>query len=1498
MTFCPALNKIKSSMVLRFIRLIMTVFLMLGSLWAQRVITTIAGTDWLFPGDGRPAIAAPLSANFGLDLKTDSNGNFFVCDTANGVVIKVGSDGIANVVAGNGFRSFVSGDGGPAVNAALGQAISIALDHNGNLYIGEYGGIIRKVTPDGIIRTIAGGLASGFSGDNGPAVNALLDVVRGLAVDPNGVIYIADSNNQRIRKITTDGIIHTIAGTGAIGRTGDGGQATAAHLNSPTSIATDNTGNIFFVDLLNGVLRKIDNQGVITTVAGGGSDLGEGVPATQAALAVHAVGRDSAGNLYITDGFRQGVRKIDLNGLIRTVAGGSGIKGFSGDGGPALKAQFSLGLYTALAVDSNGNIDIADVVNGRIRSVDPSGTIRTVAGNNLFHFSGDGGPATSATLDEPAGVVGDSNGNLFVAEILYNRIRRIAPDGTISVYAGNGQLGFSGDGGPAVQAKLAYPDYLAIAPDGALIFSDFLNCVVRRVDLQGIISTIAGTPGFCQAAGDSGPPLKASFYAPAGVAVDALGEIFITDSSDNRIRVVFTPTGQPTEVITIAGNGTAGFAGDNDSTFKSQVNDPEGGKVYNGAFYFADSKNHRIRRIDFSTLVITTVAGNGLAAYAGDGGQATSASLKLPSSLAFDSSGNMYISDQGNAAIRMVTPAGIISTLAGAVLNGILGDGGPANQAFIGSPADVYADAAGNVYLTDIFSNRVRAILVDKPSYQFAPANLSFTAPAGSVATEQRIDLSGSISGVPFMASGGSSWLQISPTIGNMPASLRITADASSLAAGTYNSTVTLTTANANPPSQSIPISFTVTATGQPSLSVTPSALTFSAVRNSAVKTKQIVASNLGGGSVPFTTTAAGGAWLTASPSSGTLSAFGSTPLTIAADPTGLSAGTYSGTVAVASGALGQKITVAVTMTVSAVQQTILIPQTGLAFFALQGGGQTLPQFFSILNTGQGQMTWRVTASTLSGGSWLAAFPSSGVTDASSPIVPQVRVDADPGSLGVGTYYGTIQVTAPSADNTPQFVSAVLTVLPAGTNLGALVQPAGLIFTGVTGSASPGSQSIVLQNTSSNTLQFHASSVTDDGTPWFAVLPPDGTLTQAQPMRIVIQPQTGKLQAGIRRATLTLAFSDGSRRVVALVLVLTGPGGSANAASTSHANGCTPIVLAPVFTMLSDGFQVPAGFPAQVTTKVVDDCANPMTTGTVVVSFDNGDQPLSLTSLKDGTWAATWTPQHPVSPITITAKASVPVQNLNGKVQIKVGLATIQRQQQPTSIGAVINNASQTVNTPLAPGMLVAVYGSQLADSATSASSLPLPNTLANGSIQIAGRSAPLIYASNGQVNAFLPYGLAVNTSQQVLASRGGNLSSPMAVTIAAAAPGIYSIDSTGKGQGAILGPDGKTLADASHPVKVGEVIVIFCTGLGELDNPVAAGMPAPSAPLSRTANTVTATIGGLPAQVAFAGLSPGFAGLYQVNVTIPTGVAAGSQVPVTISAAGQTSATVTIAVK
>jgi sugar lactone lactonase YvrE len=669
------------------------------------IISTYAGPQ--SPVNG--ALATTQEIDLPDAVVADGVGGFYVSSSSQNRVYRVSANGVLTLWAGVGTAGY-SGDGGPATGAQLSGPGGVALDAAGNLFIADSGNFsIRKVTPAGIISTVAGNGSSGFSGDGGPATAAQLRPL-GVAVDTAGNLFIADTGNSRVRKVTPAGIISTVAGTGISGFSGDGGPATAAQLVSPGGMSVDAAGNLFIADSGNSRIRKVNPAGIISTVAGIGINgyNGDGGQATTAQVSrPDGVAVDAAGNLFIADSGNNRIRKVTPDGIISTVAG-NGIfvgpgspNGFGGDGGLATAAQ--LNDPSGVAVDAAGNLFIADFLQARIRKVTPDGIISTVAGTSISGL-GDGGPATAAQLFEPQGVAVDAAGNLFIADTGNSRIRKVTPAGTITTVAGSSNLGF-GDGGPATAARLAGPVGVAVDAAGNLFIADSLNSRIREVTPDGIISTVAGT-GINGFNGDGGPATAAQLFEPQGVAVDAAGNLFIADSGNNRIRKV-TPDGV---ISTVAGTGINGFNGDGGQATAAQMNQPEGVAVdAAGNVFIVDRYNNRIRKVT-PAGIISTVAGMGSAGFSGDGGPATAAQLFEPQGVAVDAAGNLFISDWGHSRIRKVNPAGIISTVAGNGSSGFSGDGGPATAAQLYSPEGVAVDAGGNLFIADTANYRIRKV--------------------------------------------------------------------------------------------------------------------------------------------------------------------------------------------------------------------------------------------------------------------------------------------------------------------------------------------------------------------------------------------------------------------------------------------------------------------------------------------------------------------------------------------------------------------------------------------------------------------------------------------------------------------------------------------------------------------------------------------------------------------------------------------------------------------
>ncbi|MGH3843965.1 MAG: protein kinase domain-containing protein [Pseudonocardiaceae bacterium] len=457
---------------------------------AAGTITTVAGNGTPGDvGDGGPAIAAELNGPTGVAV--DQAGNLYIADTFNDRIRKVDPGGRISTIAGNGIPGY-SGDGGLATSAQLALPLALVIDRDGNIVIADSGNYrVRTVDHHGTITSTAG-TGPDYPGDGGPATHAHLRGPYLAHVDKLGRLYIADSDNHRIRRVDPSGTITTIAGTGLPGYSGDGGDAINQKLNRPTSLLLDPAGNLYIADTDNHRVRKVTPEGKITTVAGTGRDSysGDNTPAIEATLSSpDGLALSGDGSLYIADGNYDVIRRVDRAGIITTVAGNR-TRGVDGDGGPATQAQ--LASPSQIQFDRAGNLYIADELNNRIRRVDPAGIITTIAGTGVRDFSGDGGPARDARLATPSAVAVDNTGNLYIADELNNRIRRVDPAGTITTIAGTGGRGFSGDGGRAIGAKLYSPAGVSVEADGAIYIADFAGNRIRKIDPAGIISTVAG----------------------------------------------------------------------------------------------------------------------------------------------------------------------------------------------------------------------------------------------------------------------------------------------------------------------------------------------------------------------------------------------------------------------------------------------------------------------------------------------------------------------------------------------------------------------------------------------------------------------------------------------------------------------------------------------------------------------------------------------------------------------------------------------------------------------------------------------------------------------------------------------------------------------------------------------------------------------------------------------------------------------------------------------
>jgi hypothetical protein len=729
---------------------------LIGSFSTPLVYTFAGNGSYGWSGDGGPATSANL--NYPGGTARDSAGNLYIADEFNNVVRKVAvGTGLITTIAGTGVAGF-SGDNGPAASAQLNDPVSVAVDSGGNLYIADSGNCrVRQVAATtGVITTYAGNGLYGSGGDSGPATSASVSYPQGIAVDGNWNLYIADAQNDRIRKVTSgSGIITTVAGIGSNGYTGDGGPAVNATLDSPEGVAADGAGNLYIADKRNNVIRRVDaGTGTISTVAGNGYDagaygggyVGDGGPATSAELYwPQSVAIDGAANLYIADTLNQAIRKVAASsGVITTVVGnGAGCDSLAGDGAPA--TSVSLCNPQWVSSDAAGNLFVSDILGARIFEVVVSGIPPTAqAAPPVFSVSAGtyASPQTVTLTDATPGAAiyltttGAApttlrpiyNGPINVTGTITIKAIALAPGflpsaattatytitapptAIISTVAGNGVNGMAGLKGPATSASIGLPTYLTVDSAGNIYFADNGNNVVWMVTAKtGTINVVAGN-GTYGYSGNGGSATSAEFRSPSGVAVDSAGNIYIADTGNNVVRKVAAGTG----IISVFAGGQYGYPGnigDGGPATSAALSNPYGLAIDSaGNLYIADYSDQAIRKVSAATGIITTVAGNGNNGFSGDGGPATSASLSWPAVLALDSAGNLYFSDFFYSRIRKVAAAtGIITTVAGdGDDQGSSGDGGPALDAEINA-AGLAVDPAGNIYLSN-FPGSIRRV--------------------------------------------------------------------------------------------------------------------------------------------------------------------------------------------------------------------------------------------------------------------------------------------------------------------------------------------------------------------------------------------------------------------------------------------------------------------------------------------------------------------------------------------------------------------------------------------------------------------------------------------------------------------------------------------------------------------------------------------------------------------------------------------------------------------
>jgi sugar lactone lactonase YvrE len=811
------------------------------------IITTYAGNGQSgSDGDGGPALNAQLDNPLGLVL--DANGNLYICQPGDSRIRRVDSaTGMITTYVGDGvFGS--NGDGGLATKAEIASPWQVTLDLAGNLYFSDVSSnVVRKVdAATNIITTVAGNGSVGNSGDGGPATSAEFSYIYGLTVDAAGDIYLTDDESySRIRYVNAvTGIIEPFAGDGTAGFSGDDGPALNAELSGPTGLAWDKDGNLYIADTVNDRIRLVAlelNTLIETNTALSASentlDLGQPLTLTAAVTAIS--GSTPSGTVTFYNGSTS-LGSATLNGsgvatltqtpglgsysitasysgsttnepsqssppvsvtvtgiatttslaasaismpvgqiltLTATVNAASGdtptgtVTFFNGQtslgSGPlnssgvaTLAITPAIGSYSIIASYGGSATDDASsstAVPVTVTGASNSPNIYTFAGDGVQGYNGDGELATSAELNGAVQIAMDTAGNVYLADSYNHRIRKVfASTGTIATVAGNGVSGYSGDGGPAIDAELKNPYGIAVDAAGNLYMADTGTYSIRKVDAAtGIISTIVGNGiQYQDVICGTGLAVDVEIGSPGAVALDNAENMYF--ALGNVICKVEASTGV---ISTFAGIGLAGYNGDGIPATSAELSLPQSLTFdASGNLYIADTNNQRVRRVDAVTGIITTVAGNGYGGYyggySGDGGPAISAELVYPSGVAFDSSGNLYLSEDSSPTVtnstrvrRVDAVTGIITTYAGDGTIGFSGDGGPANLAELSGPSGLLMDAKNNLYIADTnTSNRIR-IVGQKPVYSGATTATTLTASADPAAFGSTVTFTATVAG-------------------------------------------------------------------------------------------------------------------------------------------------------------------------------------------------------------------------------------------------------------------------------------------------------------------------------------------------------------------------------------------------------------------------------------------------------------------------------------------------------------------------------------------------------------------------------------------------------------------------------------------------------------------------------------------------------------------------------------------------------------------------------
>lgn len=712
---------------------------------------------------------------------------------------------------------------------------------------------------------------------------------------------------------------------------------------------------------------------------------------------------------------------------------------------------------------------------------------------------------------------------------------------------------------------------------------------------------------------------------------------------------------------------------------------------------------------------------------------------------------------------------------------------------------------------------------------------------------------------VPLSASADAPWINAAAS-GTTPGRIDVSVDQTGLSAGSYSGSITVTSPGKT--ALSIKVGLIVNE-APPILQASPQAFDFFTDGTLAPLSQNIYVRNAGEGSFSFTVST-DVPWLSVSPASGTASPNSAGTLVVALDTSRrLAPGAYSGTIEIDSA--GGSARIPVSLLVSS-KPKLILSDGGILLQARHGNGVSgpTPQSFTVTSSSNSGITF--TTKQIGGEGWLKIL--------SDAVPGTVQFTTASAGLQKGAYYALIRVSSPDVFNSPQDFLVVLNIVDAASAPVPDTLPSGLLFT------SPGSQNVAVYSSTDQTAPYQVAVSTDNGSGWLSATPVAGTLSTTAPAQLSISANGANLKPGVYTGSVHISISNLAVRTVNVTFIVAGSGAAPGATAALVAVpqvSCTPANLVVTPTNLSGNFSTPAAWPRSVAVQMADDCGNSVTGGRVVAEFSNGDPPLSLNfsdassgSAGRAVYSATWTPLHAADQLTVKAEATAPgLQPASAQI-----LGAVSQNVAPILAGnGILHNLYPQPGAPLAPGTIVQIFGSALADSA-SITSIPLPSILNGTSVLVGGELAPLFYVSSGQINAQIPADLVPGQQYQVLVVANNAFTTPQTINIAPVSPGVARL---ANGQ-VIAQHSDFSLVTEDAPAQPGEYLVAYLAGLGLTDTPVPTGAQAPSSPLAAVNTSASIAIDGEAAPVLFAGLTPGFVGLYQINFQVPADVRSGDR--------------------